>query len=190
MHIHHICNPTPHAHIPILSHNVTHRTLQAADPVTTAFAIAHGQVVELPRMQRHTKERTHGTHMAQARCTAGRRRNYRVFACVNAPICVPTLLSLPVQGPFAHAKGCFCMRTRSKNNRRAKRAICARKRVYLRPRCKVCGHAKGAFCIRKNGVKGAFAMPWHRVGQRYACYTCTRNARGSNPTHSKIETYV
>ena len=94
------------------------------------------------------------------------------------------------------AKRAFCarkrvfLRTRSKNSQRAKRAICARKRVFLRPRCKVCRHAKGAFCIRKNGVKEAFAMPWHRVGQRYACYTCTRNAPGSNPTHSKIETCV
>ena len=55
--------------------------------------------------------------------------------------------------------------------------------VFLRPRCKVCRRAKGAFCIRKNGVKEAFAMPWDRVGQNYACYTRTRNAPGSNPTH-------
>ena len=33
-------------------------------------------------------------------------------------------------------------------------------------------------------------MPWHRMGQRYVCYTCTRNAPGSNATHSKIETCV
>ena len=33
-------------------------------------------------------------------------------------------------------------------------------------------------------------MPWHRLGQRYACYTRTRNAPGSNPMHSKIETCV
>ena len=54
----------------------------------------------------------------------------------------------------------------------------------------LCRHAKGAICIRKNGEKEAFAMPWHRVGQRYACYTLTRNAPGSNPTHSKLETCV
>ena len=59
------------------------------------------------------KERTHGTHVAQARCTAGRRRNYLVFACVNAPICVPTILSFRVQkGPYAHAKWCFCVLAR------------------------------------------------------------------------------
>ena len=62
--------------------------------------------------------------------------------------------------------------------------------VYLRPRCKLCRHAKGAICIRKKGVKGAFAMPWHRVGQRYACYTRARNALVSSPTHSEIETCV
>ena len=50
VHVHHICNPSPHAHIPILTHNVTHRTLQAADPLTTAFAIAQRQVLVLPRM--------------------------------------------------------------------------------------------------------------------------------------------
>ena len=141
-------------------------------------------------MQRHNIERTPGTHVAQARCTVGKRRNYGVFAHVNEPICVPTLLSLPAQkGPFAHAKGCF-LRSRSKHSRHAKRVMCARKRVFLRPRCKVCKRAKGAFYIRKNGVKEAFAMPWHRVGQRYACYTRTRNAPGSNPTASKIETCV
>ena len=133
VHVHHICNPTPHAHIPILSHNVTHRTLQAADPLTTAFAIAQGQVVELPRMQRHNEERTPGTHVAQARCTAGRRRNYRVFACVNAPICVPTLFSLPAQkGPFAHAKGCF--------------SVLARKIVDAQS--VQFAHAKGCICVR------------------------------------------
>ena len=108
VHVHHICNPTPHAHILILTHNVTHRTLQAADPLTTTFAIAQGQVVVSPRMQRHNKESTPRAHVAQARCPAGRRRNCCVFACVNAPICVPTLLLLRAQkGPFAHAKGCF-----------------------------------------------------------------------------------
>ena len=117
IHVHHICNPTPHSHIPILPHNVTHRTLQAADLVTTASAIAQGQVVELPQMQQHNTERTPGTHVAQARCSAGRRRNYRVFACVNAPICVPTLLSSPPRnGPFAHAKGCFCALARKTVN--------------------------------------------------------------------------
>ena len=33
-------------------------------------------------------------------------------------------------------------------------------------------------------------MPWHRVGQRYACYTRTRNVLGSKPTHLKIGTCV
>ena len=50
--------------------------------------------------------------------------------------------------------------------------------------------AKGAFYIRKNGVTEAFAMPWHRVGHKYACYTRKRNAPGSNPTASNIETCV
>ena len=31
-------------------------------------------------------------------------------------------------------------------------------------------------------------MPWHRVDQRFACYTRTRTYPGSNPTHWKIQT--
>ena len=50
VHVHHISNPTPHSYMPIRPHNIMHRTLQAADPFTTAFAIAHCQVVELPWM--------------------------------------------------------------------------------------------------------------------------------------------
>ena len=145
LHVHHICTPTPHAHIPILSHNVTHRTLQAADPLTTAFAIAQGQMVELPRMQRHNKERTLGTHLAQARCTAGRRRNYRVFACVNAPICVPTLLSLAAQkGPFAHAKGRFCVLARK---------IVDAQNVQFE-------HAKGCICVPGVTCAGTHMAPF------------------------------
>ena len=103
-------NPTPHSYMPIRPHNIMHRTLQVADAFTTAFAIAQCQVVELPRMQWDNIQRTPGKHVAQAHCTVGKRRNYRVFACINAHICLPTLLSLPAQkGPFAHAKGCFCV---------------------------------------------------------------------------------
>ena len=65
-------------------------------------------MVELPWMQRHYIERKPRTQVAQACCTAGKRCNKCAFACVNEPICVPTLLSGPAQKrPFTHAKGCY-----------------------------------------------------------------------------------
>ena len=38
---------------------------------------------------------------------------------------------------------------------------------------------------RVRKVYGRIATPWHRMGERYACYTCTCDAPGSYPTALK-----
>ena len=149
VHVHHIRNPTPHFYMTIRPDNIMHRTLQAADPFTTAFVIAQCQVVELPRMQRRTPR----THVAQARCFAAKRHNYCVFACVNEPICVPSLLSSPAQqGHFAHAKGCFCVLARKTGDAQ---------NVQF-------AHAKGCFCVPCAKCASAQKAPftYARMGSR------------------------